>query len=381
MGNVPWWIAIRKKDLAVIPHPEYFDTAKQVIKLIQQGNGIKKVCAWLKEKHSEKTWGHSTIAGFAKQKALYGERTVSIQGTDYVMDNYYPALVDKSTYYALQKVKRKAAPSRNTTLVSLLTGIGITRCIQCGSPVSQQIDYSHGKPTIRLFCSDRTKKITGCLGWSLKAAYPERVLFNECKSLVFTDTVKDTSTLDSLLAQKEEQQKNITDIQNAIASDPRLVVTLAPAMTSTLDVIDQLNIDIDAEQKALAALTTESYSMELFDEWNQQSDAALVESDTDLRSSVKDLIQSIFSKIEIGKLGDRFTFVYTAVTGNMAAAVMTGTQRNQQYLPLAMVSNEDLEGIKQHQPEIAHLFTTRDLLRQHVAELDLEKQTYGQKPI
>ncbi|MDB6192016.1 recombinase family protein [Vibrio parahaemolyticus] len=77
------------------------------------------------------TWDYTAIYQLWDRRSLFGEKTFRIEGVEYVMENYYPALIDEDTFLKLQaSKKRKQGRETASGKISLLKSL--CRCGICG---------------------------------------------------------------------------------------------------------------------------------------------------------------------------------------------------------------------------------------------------------
>lgn len=68
------------------------------------------------------------------EPAIYGRKVITVNNAEYVLDDYYPAIISKDEYEALKlQVGNKGfAPNRESNPeIPLLSGIGILHCAHC----------------------------------------------------------------------------------------------------------------------------------------------------------------------------------------------------------------------------------------------------------
>ncbi|MDE1336091.1 recombinase family protein [Vibrio aestuarianus] len=77
------------------------------------------------------TWDYTAIYQLWDRRSLFGEKTFTIEGVEYVMENYYPALIDEDTFLKLQASKKKRQ-GRETSSGKIPLLKSLARCGICG---------------------------------------------------------------------------------------------------------------------------------------------------------------------------------------------------------------------------------------------------------
>ncbi|HBC3854878.1 TPA: recombinase family protein [Vibrio parahaemolyticus] len=77
------------------------------------------------------TWDYTAIYQLWDRRSLFGEKTFTIEGVEYVMENYYPALIDEDTFLKLQASKKKRQ-GRETSSGKIPLLKSLARCGFCG---------------------------------------------------------------------------------------------------------------------------------------------------------------------------------------------------------------------------------------------------------
>ncbi|ENJ1703264.1 recombinase family protein [Vibrio parahaemolyticus] len=77
------------------------------------------------------TWDYTAIYQLWDRRSLFGEKTFKIEGVKYVMENYYPALIDEDTFRKLQASKKKRQ-GRETSSGKIPLLKSLCRCGICG---------------------------------------------------------------------------------------------------------------------------------------------------------------------------------------------------------------------------------------------------------
>jgi hypothetical protein len=117
-------------------------------------------------------WDNSTIHNMLTNRATFGERHFKRRRgsdvSDEVISNYYPAVIEKDLFYAVQEVRRKNLASgrgRKGRLITNLFG-GMPTCAYC----SNTVRFQNSGNDKSLICSTVLER-RGCyrMGWSYQS--------------------------------------------------------------------------------------------------------------------------------------------------------------------------------------------------------------------
>ncbi|WP_413732271.1 recombinase family protein [Sodalis sp. RH20] len=257
IGAVPWWIDASGK--TVEKHLQYWDAAKEAVRLFLLGYGPYRVVIELtklfppppgkKRAHDASGWSVINIAAMRRNRALMGDRDLSIAGVSYRLENYYPPLCSAAEFAKIQEVRigNKIPQGKQKTALALLSGIGILHCGDCGGGMSFYV--RDGK--IRYRCSSHTNRVENCRQWSVSGELLERTamiaLVRGYISFMLGNK-NQTESLASLITSKQSELKviqgQIENITTAITLGGNI-----PALVEKLTYLEKqktpLLIDID----------------------------------------------------------------------------------------------------------------------------------------
>ncbi|MCG7402010.1 recombinase family protein [Caballeronia zhejiangensis] len=149
-----------------------------------------------------------------QNRALIGEKTVEIEGQEYAMPNYYPALTEAEfiELQALRSQRGRTAGTRSE-IVSFVTGMRLTFCMKCGSALANQNMLGRslredGLPQDghrRLYCTSATQadKSKRCGTGSMSIVPVERAVMDYC-----SDQIK----LTSLFVENDDIARNLNGL-------------------------------------------------------------------------------------------------------------------------------------------------------------------------
>lgn len=187
VGSHPWWIDCSTgKFEAVRRHPTLWQPAQDAINMFMDGMSVFKVVQYLNEKYPHaykgKAWKTANIRKLRFNKAVYGLREITVDGKNYGLPNYFPALITEGQFERLKQIREttkyigkvgegkivtdekgnsKVIAERNN--INLLAGMKLFRCGHCGGTM---MAMRHGD-TIRYLCEKGRGHQNDCKTWSL----------------------------------------------------------------------------------------------------------------------------------------------------------------------------------------------------------------------
>ena len=147
-GKTPGWLHV--VDLAWQLIPERAAAVRMAVDLCLQGLGSGHIArrlhgAGMAIGNHAPTSGH--LSRLFTHPALIGDKHLDLDGETYILPGYYPAVLDATTWAALQDaVQQRGRRQVKGEIPSILTGTGITTCGYCGGPMKAQTMASKRRP-------------------------------------------------------------------------------------------------------------------------------------------------------------------------------------------------------------------------------------------
>ncbi|WP_176058147.1 recombinase family protein [Paraburkholderia sp. BCC1876] len=302
--------------------PERAAAIRLMIQMFLDGHGAVRTVRELTERglsmSANGNNGATQLYKIIRNRALVGEKTLEVDGEEFRLEGYYPALLSPEQFSELQY----AADQRGTRkgkgeIPGILTGLGITRCVYCGTAVVAQNlmgrkRKADGRPQDghrRLICVGYSHN-TGCpVGGSCSVVPVERALMAYCSDQMNLtrltsgdgDEVARAARLAQARAQAAETERQIEKVTDALLSDP----DGAPAafVRRARELEDRLKVErntIDQLEHELAASSTATPAA-------AQAWAELAEGvealDYDARMKVRQLVADTFAHIGLIRRG------------------------------------------------------------------------------
>jgi len=187
-GKDPQWLHWDGRAWQLIP--ERVEAVRYALELYKQGVGATRAVRKLAERgYALSDWG---LAGqqlyrLVKLPALRGAKRLSVDGEDYLLEDYYPRVLSDDEFHELQAAAETRHGRRGASdIVGIVTGIGITWCGYCGTAVVAQNLVSRMKADGTLADGHRRLHCTsygsgqGCKASSCSVVPVERAVLAYC---------------------------------------------------------------------------------------------------------------------------------------------------------------------------------------------------------
>lgn len=339
-GKDPQWLHWNGEAWEFIP--QRHEAVLAALALYRQGVGATRAVKILREKgHMLTDWG---IAGqqlyrLVRLPALRGAKRVSVDGEDYLLEEYYPRVLSDEEFSELQDLASQRYRRRGKgDIVGIVTGIGITTCGYCGTALVAQNLMSRAKSDgsledghRRLHCTSYSKN-AGCgAGGSCSVVPVERALLSYCSDQVNLQRLFEPGDDGQVLRQRllaarlelEETERQVRRITEALLADdggaaPLVFVRKARELEAELALRQALVGQLEREQ-AEQGLQQPPAGAEL---WRDLAEHALA-MDADARDQVRQLVLDTFRQITVymrgvmpdGRKGQRIDLLLISKTG------------------------------------------------------------------
>jgi DNA invertase Pin-like site-specific DNA recombinase len=196
-GHDPEWIKETEAGWEI--DPERAAAVRRAVELYVQGHGGKGIVQRLDAEglrlYSTTRVNVTTqVYRVIKMPQLVGIKPVSLDGEEYQLKDYYPAVLSADEWTELQRVAAQSGRRRvKGDLPHIITGLGITVCGYCGRPMSgQHLATKKRLPDgrirdgyRRLLCASAAAYGGGCAVFGSTSVAPvERAIMSYCSDIV-----------------------------------------------------------------------------------------------------------------------------------------------------------------------------------------------------
>jgi len=321
VGNNMWWSDC--SDGTVKPHPIYYPIAQEIVGLILKGWGSYKIVGYLNDRYpvpaqnKKDVWSYNLVANFHKRRALFGEKTLEVDGQTYVLPDYYPALIDEDAFYRIAHIKKDKI-SKSTAIVfkPLVSGLNILKCGDCGG---NMYSSAYRQKSLRYICGTGQAN-RGCRAWSFNATWIEDSLLRLAANHVFRpiDMGADFDVEEKALIEKrQDKHKQLERLADAISggSAPAILVKRIAAIEQDIEGL-QRQIKITRLNKQMQTKETV--------EWDVVDEKALDFSQDEIRENLRFRISNAVEKIVCHQVKQRHIFFrITFINGKSIMAYRT----------------------------------------------------------
>lgn len=315
-GKDPAWVAWNGSAFELVP--ERAEVMRAAITLFLEGHGGARVMGRLMEKGFSPSLFPTAAAAFykiLKRPDLIGTKKLTLDGEEFELENYYPALINETEFQRLQtsnllRIKYKGKGE----IPGLFTGMNRLHCGYCGAAVIAQNAMSRkrkedGMPQDghrRLICSGNSLGIGCDVGGSVSVVPVERALLDFCSDQF------NLSSLEGAGDHQAEKRAALVSIRKKIADFEKQLDRVTAAMMADDDAtpIAFVRKAREIEGKIAEAKRDESLAEAdlnraahrstpaIAEQWRALTTAAL-NLDYDARMRVRQLVAETFENIVI----------------------------------------------------------------------------------
>lgn len=321
-GKPPAWMNADKT-----AKPDELRDVKEMISLRQKGYGYLSIAQEINKKYKFNKWAVNTVTALLKSRALYGERVVNASGTKYVLPNYYPVLMSKAEWLAIQPSSRPIYSTGEKNC--MITGVGVTKCGSCGSGLVSR--YYANKELFRIMCTSKFKYKSNCT-ISLNAFIVEFLVLQMCADKVWSTQTVDTSLIDEEIASTEIALNDLESNLSEMDSIPLMFIKKVGELEQKLE-------SLRSKKEELVASTT---SINV-DEWSNVPTTLneIIELENNKRIELRGMIQCSIKSILIKSIRKYYVVEVVFKDGEERRGCFTGRMPNPKvYLDIKSVNDK-----------------------------------------
>ncbi len=143
-GKAPNWVRWCENERQFVFVPREKEIMLRKIELFRKGYGGLRIAELLNSEFGSGTV-HHTGANVYKEvirRTLVGEMNVKVGDNEYVLKDYYPAILTLSEFeQLLSDSKNRGATKHKQKFVGILGGVNVFKCAACGQSVNSHVTY------------------------------------------------------------------------------------------------------------------------------------------------------------------------------------------------------------------------------------------------
>ncbi|WP_165744309.1 recombinase family protein [Pseudoalteromonas sp. Z9A6] len=314
-GKSPSWVVWNddKKRFDFEPHNKAIMLRK--LELFKKGYGGIKIAELINNGFGAGTVHHTgaNVYKEVKRRSLIGELNIKVGDVDYVLEDYYPALMSKAEFnFLVADSSKRGATKHSQKFVGILSGVGVFKCGCCGKSVGSHVIY-------RKKCIDEVKsshKRYGCvearrnnnceMSSTVQIEMVENAVVTFCQDKVNLQRIllkgsdrEQINTEESVLV---AQLKKINDDINSLTETLLILEGTPPqAIANKISMLEtqarDVQTKIDTSKNKLAKIE-HSFRDEVTDRWLSLT-KNLVQLSGDERLAIRQLVKDTFKSITL----------------------------------------------------------------------------------
>ncbi|VWD45972.1 recombinase [Burkholderia lata] len=316
-GKDPHWVQ-QRKDGAFELYPERALAIRTMIDLFLAGHGATQIAHLLSERklYVSNAGNYSThMYRIVRNRALIGEKPLTVDGDEFRLAGYYPALLTDEEFATLQDAMNERGRRQGKgEIPGILTGLTITSCGYCGMAIASNNAMhkrAKGPELVRRLTCTGTRFNVGCpVAGTCDAETIERALMRYCSDqfnltrLLEGDDGSARRTAQLAIARQRaaEIEAQIHRVTDALLSDDGAAPAAFMRRARELETeLTQQRREIEALEHQIAASNAHEIPAAA-EAWAQLVDGVLA-LDYDARLKARQLVADTFRKIVLFQRG------------------------------------------------------------------------------
>lgn len=146
-GRDPHWLTLDGQQFHIVP--ERAEAVRQAIRMFREGDGAVRIMRTLDEMGLQITNGGNPaqqLYRIIRNRALIGEKVLEVDGQEYRLEGYYPALLVPEEFAGLQHMVGQRVRRKGTgEIPGIITGMRLAFCGYCGAAMVAQNLITRGR--------------------------------------------------------------------------------------------------------------------------------------------------------------------------------------------------------------------------------------------
>lgn len=317
VGSHPWWIdASTDKYEAVRKHPLLWQPAQDAVNMFLDGMSVFKVTQILNEKYphayKNKAWVMANVRKLRFNKAVYGLREINVDGSEYALPGYFPAMITEGQFLRLEKIREttkyigKVGEQINN--INLLAGMKLFRCGHCGGTMMAM----RHKNTIRYICEKGRGNQHDCKTWSLPGILVEHTLMLVTTIAYINIQRNGGIDKEDYTQQISNTEKLIEDISTKINNGTRLVLAGLGEVEEVINQLQELKesrnnlvLELEVLQRKHLLAQDNTFNSLMMDFFTYAQYGVLQDPVHEYRSRLRDIVYSSIGEVKAWKVDRR----------------------------------------------------------------------------
>lgn len=315
-GKDPQWVRWNGQAFELIP--ERAEAVRLAIEMFRLGNGGVRIVRELEQRELTLFEQGTTASSFykmLKRRDLAGIKNLEVDGEEYHLPGYYPALLSESELAELQGIAAQRFRRRGRgEIPSIITGLGIAFCGYCGAAiVGQNLMSRNRKPdgTVqdghrRLICCGHNKSPSCPVGGSCSVVPVEKALLTYCSDqmnltalLSGGDRDQDLRGRLAIIRQRiAEKELHLERVTAALMDDegPTPIAFVRKARDLEAEIANS-RVELEASEREIALMSRRDIPA-VAEAWAAIAEAAIAQDEL-ARLQARQLVADTFERIVI----------------------------------------------------------------------------------
>jgi DNA invertase Pin-like site-specific DNA recombinase len=313
-GKAPQWVRWCDNQCRFVFNPREKAIMLRKIELFRQGYGGLRIAELLNGEFGVGTV-HHTGANVYKEvirRSLVGELHVKVDNTDYVLEDYYPALLSVHEFDMLvADSSKRGATKHSQKFVGILAGIDVFKCGCCGKSVGSHVIYRNKNvqdvsASHKRYGCVEARRNNCVMKHTVQLDVVESAVVRFCQDKVNLQRILlNGSDRDAIEAEDSSLKSRLIQIESDIEALMNVLITLndrpPQAIANKIQVLETESDDIKGKlaiNKNKIAKINHSFRDNVTERWLHQTNELSTLS-ADARLAIRQLVKDTFKSITL----------------------------------------------------------------------------------